>query len=400
MRRHRTVRQFLLLPLLLISLLWVAVAAGLGAPSGTARTAAPAAIVPTGSGRLEAATPLNRVSIADINAAVNAPGSRTPPLTPRYEVANYRLSYLTIDSQGKQIVASGLVSVPLKPAGATSPMLSYQHATIFKDAQAPSNNPTASQPAVVVASLGYIVIAADYVGYGVSKGTPHPYLLSAPSAAAVVDLLTAARTWRRENGVADNGQLFLTGYSEGGYVSAAAHRAMQVAGSPHLVNLAAVVLGAGPYDAGVTLDELLRRARTEYRLLSTLINPGVLRHLGSSLRGALRNQLLKRLVPADADVVFDATLIDNYLADDDAAIERLSNVHDWAPAVPARFFHGRDDRTVPYVSATRTLQAMRARGASDISLTECVALPSSHIGCVPQFLAFMLGEFAALAQDL
>ena len=194
---------------------------------------------------------------------------------------------------------------------------------------------------MLVASLGYIVIAADYVGYGVSKGAPHPYLLSAPSASAVVDLLTAARTWRSQNSIADNGQLFLTGYSEGGYVSVAAHRAMQTAGSPHLVSLAAVALGAGPYDAGVTLDELLRRVRVEHPLLGALINPGLLRHLGSSLRRTVRNELLKRLVPADADVVFDATLIDNYLADDDAAIERQSNVHDWAPAVrPGSFMVG------------------------------------------------------------
>jgi pimeloyl-ACP methyl ester carboxylesterase len=395
MRRLHPARQFLLIPLLL-----VAAACGRGSPSGTEQTALPAAVEPTRSGRLEDATPLNRVAIADIIDAVRAAGSRTPSLTPLYEVVNYRLSYLTIDSQGKEIVASGLVSVPVKTAGAKSPLLSYQHATIYKDAQAPSNNPTPAAPPVIVASLGYIVIAADYVGYGASKGTPHPYLLSAPSASAVVDMLTAARTWRSQNSVADNGQLFLAGYSEGGYVSVAAHRAMQAAGSPHVVNLAAVALGAGPYDAGVTLDELLRRVRKQHPLLGTLINPGLLRHLGASLRRAVRDELLKRLVPADADVVFDATLIDNYLADDDAAIERQSNVHDWAPAVPARFFHGRDDQTVPYVSATRTLQAMLARGASDISLTDCAALPSSHKGCVPQFLAFMLGEFAARARDL
>ena len=395
MSRLRPARQFLLMPLL-----FVAAACGCSSPSGTEQTAPPAGVKPTRSGGLEAATLLNRVTVADLNHAVHAAGSRTPTLTPLYEVANYRLSYLTTDGQGKEIVASGLVSVPVKMAGAKSPLLSYQHATIYKDAQAPSNNPTAAEPPVIVASLGYIVIAADYVGYGVSKGTPHPYLLSAPSAAAVVDLLTAATTWRRGNSVADNGQLFLTGYSEGGYVTVAAHRAIQAAGSKHLTSLAAVVPGAGPYDAGVTLDELLRRVRIEHPMLGALIDPGLLRHVGSSLRRAVRDALLKQLVPADADVVFDATLIDNYLADDDAAIERQSNVHDWAPAVPARFFHGRDDRTVPYVSATRTLQAMLARGASDISLTDCVALPSSHKGCVPQFLAFMLDEFAARAQDL
>jgi pimeloyl-ACP methyl ester carboxylesterase len=234
----------------------------------------------------------------------------------------------------------------------------------------------------------------------VSKGTPHPYLLSAPSAAAVVDLLTAARTWRLKNRVADNGQLFLAGYSEGGYVTIAAHRAMQAAGSPHLANLMVDVPGAGPYHVGVTLDELLRRVRDENPLLGALISPGLLRYLSSSVRREVREQLLKRLLPDDADVVFDTTIIDNYLADDDAAIERQSNVHDWAPTAPVRFFHGRDDQTVPYANATRTLQTMLSRGASDVSLTDCTVVPSSHIGCVPPYLAFMLGQFADRVRDL
>lgn len=46
--------------------------------------------------------------------------------------------------------------------------------------------------------------------------------------------------------MADNGQLFLTGYSEGGYVTMATHRALQASASPHLQQLRMVVPGAGP----------------------------------------------------------------------------------------------------------------------------------------------------------
>jgi len=387
--RLNPVRRLLLIPLLLL-----AAACGRSSSPGAED---PSQAEPTGPGRLEAVARLNSIPAADIADALLAAGS--PTLTPLYEVTNYRLSYLTTDAQGQEIVASGLISVPLKMAGATSPLLAYQHGTTFKDAEAPSNHATASEPAVVFASLGYIAIAADYLGYGVSKGAPHPYLLSAPSASTIIDLLTAARTWRRRTGLADNGQLFLMGYSEGGYVTVAAHRAMQSTGSPHLVNLQAAVPGAGPYHLGVTLDELLRRVRDENPVLGALISPGLLRFLGSSLRRQVREELLKRLLPDDADVVFDATMIDNYLADDNDALERQSNVHDWAPVAPVRFFHGRDDQTVPYASATQTLQAMLARGAGDVSLTDCTAVPSSHLGCVPQYLAFALVEIAARARD-
>ena len=144
-----------------------------------------------------------------------------PAIKPVYEVVNHRLRYLTIDGQGRTVTASGLVSVPVKASSARSPVLSYQHGTIEQDSEAPTNRATALEPAVVLASLGYIVVAADYVGYGASKGAPHPYLLSAPTAAAVIDLLTAAKTWRARKRVADNGRLFLIGYSECGFATVA-----------------------------------------------------------------------------------------------------------------------------------------------------------------------------------
>jgi fermentation-respiration switch protein FrsA (DUF1100 family) len=385
------------MPLLLFV---VACGGGGGAAPSDSQEPPQVAAEPVGAGRLEAATQLNRITVADINAGLQAPGSRSPPLTPLYGVVNHRLTYRTTDARGRDIVASALVSVPVKAAGAKSPVLGYQHATIVKDAEAPSNHATAGEAAVVLASLGYIVVTADYVGYGVSKGAPHPYLLSAPSAAAVIDLLTAAKTWRSRNNVADNGQLFLAGYSEGGYTTLATQRALQSGGSVHLAGLQAVVAGAGPYPVNVALDELLLRVCRENPALGLLVSPGVLRNLSASVRREVRNLLLERLLEDDADIVFDTTLIDNYLADDRAAVESFSNVHDWRPAAPLRFFHGRDDQTVPYVSSTHTLQTMRSRGASDVSLTDCAVVPSSHIGCVPSFLAFVLGEFASRARDL
>lgn len=358
-----------------------------------------AASVASALGRLESVSLLNSFSAAQIASGAQQAGIFAG-IVPAYEVTNYRLLYRTVDSQGRQIVASALVSVPKKGAGASSPVLSYQHGTTFRDAEAPSNHAVASEPAVVFASLGYIVIAADYVGYGASKGAPHPYLLAAPSASAVIDLLTAATTWRAQNGVADNGQLFLLGYSEGGYVTVAAHRALQNAGSSHLTDLVAVVPGAGPYHVGATLDTLLDRVRSEVPVLGALITPDLLRLLPTSIRNWLRDELLKRLIPADADVVFDTRILDNFLRDDDAAIDRESNVHDWAPLAPVRLFHGRDDQTVPYLNATLALQAMRARGAPDVTLTDCTADPSSHRGCVPPYVSFLLEQLAGRARDL
>jgi alpha-beta hydrolase superfamily lysophospholipase len=355
--------------------------------------------IPGLPGRLEGATTLNRIAASEIERALDAQGRKAPSIAPRYDVTNHRLIYYTTDGKGLPIQASGLVSVPVKAPGAPSPVLSYQHATLFKDARAPSNHAVASEVAVVLASLGYIVVAADYVGYGVSRGALHPYLLAEPSAAAVLDLLTAAQSWRRQAGIADNGQLFLSGYSEGGYVTLATHRAMQATDSPHLRHLVASVAGGGPYDVGVTVSEQLQRINTRAPVIGTLFRPEILEWMGRPLRREARRWLVRRLVPAHADVRLQSSFLDHHLDGDHATIERLSNVHDWKPEAPVSLFHGPDDQTVPHASAARALLAMRSRGASRVSLTNCPAVPSSHRSCVKPFLDFMLAEFAVVARD-
>ena len=389
------------------ALVFVAALAGCGGGGGggddSVAGTTPTSPVPTPerSGQLESAALLGTLAATDIAAALADKESLAQDVVPRFAVTSYRLEYLTTDADGRQVRASGLVSVPVKAAGAKSPVLSYQHGTLFKDAEAPSNNAVASEVAVVLASLGYIVLAPDYVGFGASRGTPHPYLLSAPSAAATIDFMTAARTWRNQANVVDNGQLFMTGYSEGGYVTMAAHRALQAGNSPHLQQLRMVVPGAGPYNVQTTMDGLVRLVRDEQPVLGAAINPGFLRYLGGTVQREVRRVLLRALIPGDADVSYDTRFIDRFLADDVQALAAISSVYDWKPTVPVRLYHGRDDRTVPYASSAGTVRAMQDRGAGDlVSLTDCRAQPAGHLQCVSPFINFMLGQLAPVAQDL
>ena len=389
------------------ALVFVAALAGCGGGGGggddSVAGTTPTSPVPTPerSGQLESAALLGTLAATDIAAALADKESLAQDVVPRFAVTSYRLEYLTTDADGRQVRASGLVSVPVKAAGAKSPVLSYQHGTLFKDAEAPSNNAVASEVAVVLASLGYIVLAPDYVGFGASRGTPHPYLLSAPSAAATIDFMTAARTWRNQANVVDNGQLFMTGYSEGGYVTMAAHRALQAGNSPHLQQLRMVVPGAGPYNVQATMDGLVRLVRDEQPVLGAAINPGFLRYLRGTVQREVRRVLLRALIPGDADVSYDTRFIDRFLADDVQALAAISSVYDWKPTVPVRLYHGRDDRTVPYASSAGTVRAMQDRGAGDlVSLTDCRAQPAGHLQCVSPFINFMLGQLAPVAQDL
>ncbi len=354
----------------------------------------PAAVpAPAGAGDFKAAVWLNTLEPLDIANALQASGKNLQGVSPMHTVSNYRLEYMTTDADGQLVRASGLVSVPLKTPGALSPVLGYQHATIFSDAEAPSNRAIPGELAVALASMGFLVVAPDYVGYGVSKGTPHPYLLAAPSAAAVVDMHTAAQAWQKGAGIADNGQLFLVGYSEGAYATLAAHRAMAATNSVHLRRLQSSITGAGPYNVQTTLDGVLRTVRDEEPLLGALLNPGLLRYLGSSVRNDVRRAILRQLVPESSDIVLDARFLDPYLSDDEYLVNRQSNVHNWLPAQPVSLYHGKDDRTVTYGSSLSTLQAMQAQGAGTmVSLTECTAIPSDHGACLLPFVTFMVNR--------
>jgi pimeloyl-ACP methyl ester carboxylesterase len=369
------------------------------ATSRQALAAPPVAIV--GPGELKSATRLTTVPLAELSAVLDsAPqvGQRS-----RYAVTTYRLTYVTRDGDGRDVTASALAAVPMKPDGQPSPVMSWQHGTLFEDKRVPSNNAPLSEPAVLMASLGYIVVAADYVGYGASKNVPHPYLMSAPTASAVVDLLTAAKYWRATSGLQDNGQLFMAGYSEGGYATMAALRAMEASSSPHLADMVGVSPGAGPYSVTATMDSMLALVRERNAFLRLVAWPGVLRSLSTSTRNTLRELLLREAIPPEADVTLTSTFIDLYLSDDSAALDTLSNVHNWKPTFPVLMFHGRDDRTVGYDVATRTLAAQRARGSVSTSLTSCdagAAVPAGHLECVLPYFTFMLSAAQGAARDL
>ena len=389
-------RSFSLTPLLLAAAL---VACGGGdddpaTPEQPPENSAPGALL---SGSM-----VNTITPAQITQAFKDPESHIQSgIVPRYSVSSYRLNYVTTDKSGAKVTASGLVSVPVKAAGARSPVLSYQHASTFRNNQAPSIKVEAVEPPLVLASLGYIVVSPDYVGFGASYGVEHPYLTSSPSSRAVIDMLSAAQTWRRQAGVVDNGQLFLAGYSEGGYATMAAHRAIHQQGGELKTQLQAAVPGAGPYDVQETLDEQLDRVRKLFPPLALLIDPDHLSDASESVRNEVRRLLLRQMVPEDGDVRYQTLFMDRFLADDKAGIAAEHSVHlGWAPSVPVYLFHGRGDLTVPYSAAESARDTLRAAGAPDVTLTDCTTPKFGHLDCVPEYFRFAVDRMGRLAKDL
>src|SRR5262249_36042989 len=131
------------------------------------------------------------------------------------------------------------------------PVVLYAHGTTtdrafnIADIQA-SNNEEGLLLAAVFAAEGYIVVAPNYVGYDTSTLGYHPYLAAAQQSKDMIDSLTAARAalpTADAPSSTDGGKLFITGYSQGGYVAMATHSAMQSAN----MTVTASAPMSGPY---------------------------------------------------------------------------------------------------------------------------------------------------------
>ena len=174
---------------------------------------------------------------------------------PACTVNVYKLQYETVGANAEATTATGALMVPSGTDSSclgSRPIVEYAHGT------SPNRNydiaqlsgPNASSEGLILAALfaaeGYIVVAPNYAGYDTSTLGYHPYLVGAQQADDMIDALTAARSALPVSaapGVTDNHKLYLTGYSQGGYVAMATHRALQAAGQ----TVTASAPMSGPY---------------------------------------------------------------------------------------------------------------------------------------------------------
>ena len=137
----------------------------------------------------------------------------------------YKLYYKTKNLEAIEVIASGVVIVPV--SGENLPLFSYQHGTISNRDDTPSKYNTGMETiglASIIASTGYAVSVPDYLGYGETDDYPHPYEHVESLGSASFDMLMAAKEFLDVHGYSISDKLFLTGYSEGGNATMALHR--------------------------------------------------------------------------------------------------------------------------------------------------------------------------------
>lgn len=160
------------------------------------------------------------------------------------------LNYVTPGVRGEVTNASGVLLLPSgADCGVSAPLVAYAKGT---DVQKPRTlaNPTDSETgllAAMYAGQGYAVVATDYLGFAKSDYSFHPYLHADSEASSVIDSIRAARQATPAMGGSLSGKVMLTGYSQGGHASMAAHREIEknLAGE---INVVAGAHQAGPYN--------------------------------------------------------------------------------------------------------------------------------------------------------
>ncbi len=294
----------------------------------------------------------------------------------------YRLRYPTTSPDGRQVPASALVVLPdIEPP--YRGVVAWQHGTASLRSQAPSTPDVFNGllPGVVFGGHGYVVVAPDYLGFGVSE-EPHPYYHTPTSAEVVVDALVASRSALQALAVEWPEHLFLAGFSQGGHTSLAAARRLETETDAAL-RPEAVASVASPIDlAGVGFPESLAGrsrfaslyvawiATTYARVYGEPIESVLAppwghrardlfdgRHDGDTIVAALPAQPRSMLTPAVLDAVTEQK--------PHWFLDRLgeNGLQDWVPQVPVRLYYGAGDLDVPHADMLVFAERAWAAGA-------------------------------------
>jgi len=333
------------------------------------------------------------------------------------DVNVYKLIYnTTVD--GKDILASGLLCVPSVPG--EYPVLSFQNGTNTVNAWAPTEfitDPT-HQMVQFISSMGFIVLMADYPGFGESENITHPYLIKEPTVQSLVDMIRALNEGEGSElpGITVKNEYYLLGYSQGGWATLALHEALENEYYADF-HLAGSVCGAGAYNMYNMFLGMV--STTEYPMpsylcyiinaysvyhqftnpVSDILNEPYASKLSSLYTGTLTLGQINSQLTNSVTGLFKQDFLSGF-----AGAATYSTVRDalqnnsitaWNSAVPLYFIHSDGDTHVPVSSTLTMYDAMISAGTS-IVLCKKLIIPSLDHGdavvpCMTEGLKFLVG---------
>ena len=347
-----------------------------------------------------------------------------------YGIHAYKIRYETTDTDGSTDIASGLFVVPFGEIPEQEfPFIAYQHGTYSEREDVPSN-PAANERllAYYFGSQGYHTSAADYLGLGDSERKVHPYLHADSEASAGIDLVKAAQSFLKEEGIPYNDQLFLTGYSQGGHSSMAMHRvlsedpthSLEVTAGSHMsgiYNLEAEILKSSLSDDEYEFPSYLVLIIVAYQsvygnIYTNLGEVFVDEYLteikgfeaGIISRGELNGLLVNKLNNNHGASLPKRMLTDSFSADFENNPDnplrvalRENDLFDWVPPSPLRMMYCMADDQVNFTNSTFTDSVMNSNGAIDVLAID-VNPAADHGGCLIPAILNTLIFFESIAE--
>lgn len=354
---------------------------------------------------------LNHILTVDTPAFAGIPVTYTPART---AVRLYRVTYPSVipERGNKPTVASGLVAVPDETNASGFPLVSYQHGTVYGKQQVPSFPEQSPETQLMIAQFagqGYVLIGADYFGLGLSE-EPEGYMVKASHQQATADMLTAARAVLADLKVPTT-DLYLSGWSQGGFVTLAMLEKLEASGVP----VKAAVTASAPADVFVALSGFLDFPRkNDATWVPTLFIlsafsfenyygvPGLARSLLADEIYDLAQRAYERLpfdasaVPTDLHKVVKPAYYDPrfFAASAYGRLVAETQAYRWVVKTPVRTFYGEADEAIRTELGQLPMTYQKSLGNDRV---EAVSTgPTSHRGtfatAVPQWKAWFDGR--------
>jgi dienelactone hydrolase len=310
-----------------------------------------------------------------------------PPFNLEHNVKAVKIAYMTPDPDGKLVNATGALYIP--ETSGKFPVISFQHGTQTQRYLVPSlgaGNSDAGLAGAVAASMGYVCMAADYLGLGESEIVP-AYLLAENSANTVIDLLRAGYSYLESKAIETEDSLYLTGYSQGGYITMALHHEIERNYSDEFRVTASAPL-AGPYDLLETVDSIIARGYYENPILMAYLVNSYNHYYGwdrmaeifqepyvsdipGYFDGSQMMNSVNRNLPKNLDSLLQESFIIDYKAGNEQELRQAlkeNSLLDFIPEASVLLIHGDADRTVPYFNSTRAEKYYKDGGKTNVQL--------------------------------
>ncbi|MCZ2100465.1 MAG: T9SS type A sorting domain-containing protein [Chitinophagales bacterium] len=317
----------------------------------------------------------------------------------KYGATFYKVNYASADAKGALDTLSGLLVVP-DSKNLTYPVLVYQHGTSDCKTCVPSrfgsNGGSEGQVGLLFAGMGFVSLLPDFVGMGDARGF-QTYVHASTTFSATDDMVNAVRNWAPDNDLSLNNQLFITGYSQGGYASMVFQEGTQKKYGASSVTAATHL--SGPYSLSGAMRDLMlgedvylapafiavtvlgmNEVYGFYDDLGDIFNPEYIDDIQSYYNNeisltTLNERMVVNLVTNTGVLLikglFRGDVLDAIVNDPEHPVNQILRENDaykWTPESPTRIFYCKGDDIVPYQNSIIARDSMYARGADPNTL--------------------------------